>query len=154
MATQRKFSPYESGLKALLHSFRHAMKDIALAGVMGFALGAIVTEAVGAILMRAWPTLTVHLAAAAIGLLLGYAAAVTLALRDTIRGVVGTLEHIATEIEHLGSRITHEVEEHTGHTEAGGASSQPAQMAPIAATALAGHNGHDVLAMVRPIDGR
>lgn len=158
MSSPLKFDRDQGGFRSLLHSFRHSLRDIALALLIGIVFGAALTEAVAAALTRAWPTLNVHLAALAIGLLLGYAAAVTMALRETIRGVASSLVAIGEEIEHLGSRVTHEFEERIGHTDNAVATntvtaSQPLAQLPEPAPLTAKHNGHGVATLVRPLDG-
>lgn len=151
MSTQRKLTPVQSGLRGLLHSVRHAMRDIALTWLACLALGVVVTEVVGAALTGSWPTLNVHLAAVAIGLLSGYAGAATIALREMVHVALETMEHIVSDIEHLGTRLTHEVEEHTGHAQASAASREPGE-ATTTLQVESAHNGHSVPVMVRPMD--
>lgn len=150
MGTQRRSTPVESGLRGLLHSVRHVIRDIVLTWLGCLALGILVTEVVGAALSGSWPTLNVHLAAVAIGLLSGYAGAATVALREMVHVALETMEHIVSDIEHLGSRLTREVDEHTGHAQGSGSLQQA-----VAATTLqveSAHNGHSVPVMVRPME--
>lgn len=152
MSTQRKFTPVQSGLPGLLHLVRHAMRDIALTWLACLALGALVTEVVGVALTGSWPTLNVHLAAVAVGLLSGYAGAATIALREMIHVALETMERVVSEIEHLGTRLTHEVEEHTGHREPPQTAQQLVAPEIVTTQAAAAHNGHSVAVMVRPMD--
>lgn len=150
MSAQRKLAPVESGLRGLLHSVRHAMREILLTWLACVALGVLVTEVVGAALTGSWPTLNVHLAAIAIGLLSGYTGAATVALREMIHVALETMEHIVSDIEHLGTRLTREVEEHSGHARASGTPQQPVEATALQVESV--RNGHSVPVMVRPLD--
>jgi hypothetical protein len=100
----------------------HWLRTMVLMGLVFAAIGAAVTEAIGAALARSWPPAPAHVAAAVIGLALGYAAAVTVALRATLGGVVGSLEWIAGQIEEMANRVVRDAEAllprsdaHAGH---------------------------------------
>jgi hypothetical protein len=97
-------------VRSLLRTIRYAVGTILLTGLIFVVFGVLLIEAMSIVLTRTLPTIYVHLVAAAIGLLLGYAAAVTVALREVVRGVMGTLERIVTEIEHAGTQLAHSVE--------------------------------------------
>lgn len=89
---------------------RHALRAILTTGLLFALLGAALTETVAIVWARALPTLPVHLIALAVALLAGYAAVVTIALRETFHGIVSSLELITREIEKLASRTLHDAE--------------------------------------------
>lgn len=101
-------------VRSLLRTIRYAVGTILLTGLIFVVFGVLLIEAMSIVLTRTLPTIYVHLVAAAIGLLLGYAAAVTVALREVVRGVMGTLERIVTEIEHAGAQLAHSMEAFSG----------------------------------------
>lgn len=97
-------------IRPLLRSIRYAVGNILLTGLVFVVFGVLLTESMSIVLTRTLPTGYVHIAAAAVGLLLGYAAAVTVALREVVRGVIGSIERIVTEVEHVGAQLAHTVE--------------------------------------------
>lgn len=140
------------GARSLLHTIRYAVGTVLLVGLIFVVFGVLLIEAMSIVLTRTLPTPYVHLMAAAIGLLLGYAAAVTVALREVVRGVVGTLERIVTEIEHAGAQLAHSVEAFSS-TPSGNYSDTPhstqsnlrGDMSPPRANGLA-------TALIRPVE--
>jgi hypothetical protein len=101
---------YEPPSRHIFRALRHALRDV-LVGWFVFALiGAAATEAIGAYLTRSAPDLSTHIAAVAMALTMGYAAAVTVALRAVIRSLVGSMEWVAGEVERLTGRVVHEAE--------------------------------------------
>jgi hypothetical protein len=94
-----------------------ALRAVLLFG-LGFALaGALAAEALGAYVARGWPLWPAHVAAVAMGVTLGYAAAVTVALRAVLVGVVKSVEWTLAEVEGVADRVVHEVETLTHATE-------------------------------------
>lgn len=153
------------GVRSLLRTIRHAVRNILVVGLGFVVVGVILTEAAGILLTRAWPTANVHLAAAAVGLLLGYSAAITAALRETMHGMLSSLssvERIVTEIEHAGARVTHEVEvlasqpdvkgRHTGTTPMGTMAKRAASTAPGGIGAYRSGGNGAVTMVIGPVD--
>lgn len=89
---------------------RHALRAILTTGLLFALLGAALAETIAIVWTRTLPTLPVHLIALAVALLAGYAAVVTIALRETFHGIVSSLELITREIEKLTSRTLHDAE--------------------------------------------
>jgi hypothetical protein len=79
-------------------------------GLLFALLGALLTETIAIVSARALPSIPTHWIALAIGLLMGYAAVVTVALRETVRGIVSSLERITEELEKLASHTLHNAE--------------------------------------------
>lgn len=147
MSSEMRDAQEIGDVRSLLRSLRHAVRNILVAGLGFVVVGVILTEAASTLLAHAWPTINVHLVAAVVGLLLGYAAAVTVALRETVRGVLSSLERVVAEFEHAGARLTHDIAEladqpgvrYTGRSSTGTAAT-PA--APAASTSrYPGGNG-------------
>ncbi len=86
------------------------LRTMVLVGLAFAAVGAAATEAVGAAIERSWPNVPTHVAAAVIALALAYGAVVTIALRATLAGVVGSLEWLGGQIEGMAGRVAHEAE--------------------------------------------
>ena len=79
----------------LIRFIRHAIWDMMRAGLIAMILGIIIAEAAGFFLVKDWPTnLFVHVATAGFAIALGYAASVTAALVELIRGLAAASTHI------------------------------------------------------------
>jgi hypothetical protein len=89
---------------------RHALRLMLVEGVLFALLGAFLTETIAIVWTRAMPPTPVHWIAVAVGLLVGYAAVVTVILREAVRGIVSSLEHITAELERLASHTMHDAE--------------------------------------------
>ena len=81
--------------KDLIRFIRHAIWEMVRAGLIAMIIGIIVAEAAGFFLDKTWPTdLFVHVATAAFAITLGYAASMTAALVELIRGLAAASTHI------------------------------------------------------------
>jgi hypothetical protein len=89
---------------------RHALRLMLVEGVLFALLGAFLTETSAIVWTRALPPTPVHWIAVVVGLLVGYAAVVTVVLRETVRGIVSSLEHITAELERLASHTLRDAE--------------------------------------------
>jgi hypothetical protein len=88
-----------------------ALRNILVFGVLGFLLGAGVTEAVAVGVSGVYPPTTLtHVASAIIGVLLGYAIAVTIAFSALLTGLVESAEWVVSEVERLVGGVVHEAE--------------------------------------------
>lgn len=105
-----KRSGQKGEIVSLLHRIRYDVGNILLTGLVFLVFGVLLTESMSIVLTRTLPAVNVHIAAAAIGLLFGYAAAVTVALWEVVRGLIGSVERIVTEIEHAGAQLNHSIE--------------------------------------------
>jgi hypothetical protein len=94
----------------LRHAIFGAVRGVVLAGLAFAALGAIGTEAVGAYLAQGVPTTGTHIAAVALALILGYAAALTVAFRALLGGIIHGMEWVVGEIEHLAGGVVRDAE--------------------------------------------
>ncbi len=108
--TQPQTSAPRSAFQHLRGTLLHAVRDIIVFGLIGLALGAIATEAVGMALTGSLPTLPTHVAAVAVGLFLGYAVAATIAFSALLTGVVHSMEWVVDEVEQLAGGLVHEAE--------------------------------------------
>lgn len=73
----------------------HALWRVVRAGVLGVLVGGVAGEAAGYFLNGGWPPqVFTHVASAAVALLLGYAAAITVTLVEGVRGVAGAVGQI------------------------------------------------------------
>jgi hypothetical protein len=104
---------------------RHALGRILTQGILFALLGALLVETIATISARTLPSTPTHLIALGIALLMGYAAFVTVALRETVRGIVSSLESITAELEKLVSHTFHDAEALL-HLSDSGAARQPA----------------------------
>jgi hypothetical protein len=107
---QPQTSAPRSAFQHLRGTLLHALRDVILFGLIGLALGAIATEAVGMAMTGALPTLPTHVAAGAVGLFLGYAVAATIAFSALLSGVVHSMEWVVDEVEHVAGGLVHEAE--------------------------------------------
>jgi hypothetical protein len=79
-------------------------------GLLFALLGGVLTETIAIVWTRTMPPTPVHWIAVVVALLVGYAAVVTVILRETVRGIVSSLEHITAELEQLASHTLHDAE--------------------------------------------
>ncbi|HEY1390782.1 MAG TPA: hypothetical protein VGF38_19765 [Ktedonobacterales bacterium] len=107
---QSQTSTSRSAFQHLRGTLFHALRDIILFGLIGLALGAIATEAVGMAMTGSMPTRPTHVAAGAVGLLAGYAVAATIAFSALVTGVVHSVEWAVDEVERVASGLAHEAE--------------------------------------------
>ncbi len=99
-----------SGTQRVMRTLRQGVRNILL-GWLAFALlGAVVTELMGWYLTRSLPTGPTHVAAVTIALLLGYAAAVTVAFRALLHSLVESVEWVGSELKRLAGRVFHEAD--------------------------------------------
>jgi hypothetical protein len=89
---------------------RHALGRMLTQGILFALLAALLTETVAIVSARTWPSAPTHWIALLIGLLMGYAAIVTVALLETVRGIVSSLERFTEELEKLASHTLHDAE--------------------------------------------
>jgi hypothetical protein len=100
-------------------------------GLLFGLLGALLVETIAIVSAHTLPSGPTHWIALAIALLMGYAAIVTVALRETVRGIVSSLERITEELEKLASHTLHNAETLL-HLTDDEASNQPARSTSIA----------------------
>jgi hypothetical protein len=97
--------------KHILGSLERAFRLMAITGFIVAILAGLSTEVIGSFLTNEVPpTGPTHLAAAAIAITFGYAAAVTVAIGEILRGLIRGIELIVSETEHLAQEGLHEVE--------------------------------------------
>jgi hypothetical protein len=91
------------------------------------------TEAIGAALTRALPGGPTHIAALAIGLFLGYAAAATVTIWALVAGLAETIRALAGDLERAGQSVVHELEKLAGVRDQ---HSETTTVAPIVASSV------------------
>lgn len=95
--------------KHVLHAMRRAFIAIALTGLIVAVIAAVATEVVSAILNGKFPpSPTTHLAAAAIAIAFGYAAAMTVAVAEILHGMIVAIELLVQESEKLAGEAVKE----------------------------------------------
>lgn len=106
---QRVMSVLGNVAKHILGSIERAIRAMAITFLIVAILVALGTEATGYVLTRDinGPT---HLAAAALAIAFGYAAAVTVAIGEILRGIIKGIEMIVEESEHLAQEGLREAE--------------------------------------------
>jgi hypothetical protein len=100
----------QSAFQQLRHTLGRALRNIVVFGLIGLIVGAGATEAVAALLTGAAPGPLTHIAAAAVGVLLGYAIGVSIAFRALLVGMVETTEWVLGEVQRLLGGAVHEAE--------------------------------------------
>ncbi len=95
----------------LRHGLRAALRQIIGAGVLAFVIAALVVEFVGALALRGVPMAETHIVALLLALALGYAVAMSVALRELARTGVKALEFVAEEARRLGIDVMREAEQ-------------------------------------------
>lgn len=97
--------------KHILHGLRRALRAVALTFLIGALIAAGATEAVGAFLTHSFPPPgPTHLAAAAIAITFGYAAAITVAIEEILRAIIKAVEIIVEEAEKVEKKAVQEIE--------------------------------------------
>ena len=99
-----------SAFQHLRRTLFRALRNIIVFGLIGVVLGTAATEAVGAAVTGSVPTPPTHVAAGVVGLLLGYAVAVTVAFGALLTGLVESMEWVVGEVERLASGVVREAE--------------------------------------------
>jgi hypothetical protein len=87
-----------------------AIRRLIAAVLLAIALGALAVEVAGMALTHAWPALPMHVAAAVVALLAGYAAAVTVLFRALLRAIGRSAEWVTNEVEQATKRVLHDAE--------------------------------------------
>jgi hypothetical protein len=98
-------------LKHILISVERALRAMVITGLIVFLVVGLGTEALGAYFTHELPPsgLT-HLSAAALGIAFAYAAAVTVAVIEILRGIIRGIELIVAETEHLAEEGLRDLE--------------------------------------------
>src|SRR5690348_18311035 len=92
-----------------------ALRNILVFGMLSFIMGAAATEVVAAVVTGVYPpTNLTHVAAGVVGVLLGYAVAVTIAFGALLTGLVESAEWVVAEVERLVGGVVHEAESEIG----------------------------------------
>ncbi|MGH2515511.1 MAG: hypothetical protein ACRDHP_07630, partial [Ktedonobacterales bacterium] len=96
--------------KHILHSLRRAFIVISITGLVVALIAAIATEVISGVLTHSFPTGSTHLAAAALAVAFGYAAAMTVAIAEILRGMIIAIELLVKESEKLAEEAAKEAE--------------------------------------------
>src|SRR5215813_8168695 len=97
--------------KHMLTGLQRAFRAVALTGLIVAIVVAGVTEVVGAVLTgQIPPSGPTHLAAAALAIAFGYAAAITVAIEEILRAIIKAFELVIQEAEKIGKEAITEVE--------------------------------------------
>ncbi len=96
--------------KHILTGLRRAFYAVFLTGIVVALIAAAATEVVGAFLTHEFPSGANHLAAAAIAIAFGYAAAVTVAIGEILRAIIKAVELIVEEAEKVEKKAVEELE--------------------------------------------
>lgn len=96
--------------KHILGGVRHALRAVVITGFFVALFVAAATEAVGAFLTKSFPTGPTHLAAAALAIAFGYAAAITVAIEEILRAIIKAVELIVEEAEKAEKKAVEEIE--------------------------------------------
>ena len=99
-----------SAAKHILHSLRRAFIVIAITGLVVALIAGAATEVAAAFLTHSFPSGPAHLAAAALAVSFGYAAAMTVAIAEILRGIILAIELVVEESEKLAGEAVHEAE--------------------------------------------
>ncbi len=94
----------------ILHALRRAIWAMAVTGLIVALLAAAATEVIAFFLTKSFPTGPTHLAAAALAVAFGYAAAVTVAISEILMAIVKTIELLVQESEKLAEEAFKEAE--------------------------------------------
>ena len=96
--------------KHILHGLRRALRAVALTFLIVALVAAGATELIGSFLTHSFPTGPTHLAAAAIAIAFGYAAAITVAIEEILRAIIKAVEIIVEEAEKVEKKAVQEIE--------------------------------------------
>src|SRR5579875_3319175 len=100
-----------NAFKHVLGGILHALRAVALAFIIVAILAAAATEGVGFALTKQFPPSgPTHLAAAALAIAFGYAAAITVAIEEILRTMIKAFEYVVQEAEKLGKEAIEEAE--------------------------------------------
>lgn len=95
----------------ILHALRRAIWAMAITGTIVAVVAAAVTEVIAFFLTKTFPPAgPTHLAAAALAVAFGYAAAVTVAISEILIAMVKTIELLVKESEKLAEEAFKEAE--------------------------------------------
>src|SRR5260370_17306358 len=110
MNIERRFvAVLGTAAKHILHGLRRALRAVALtSAIMGIIVVAI-TEATAAFLTGSFPTGLTHLAAAALAIAFGYAAAITVAIEEILRAIIKSVELVVEEAEKVEKKAVEEI---------------------------------------------
>lgn len=98
-------------MKHVLGGLLKAFRAIALTGLIVALVAAAATEGVAVALTREFPPSGMtHLAAAALAIAFGYAAAITVAIEEILRTIIRAFELVIQEAEKLGKEAAQEAE--------------------------------------------
>ena len=136
---QRLVAVLGTTAKHILGGLRHALRAVALTFLIVALLAAAVTEVVASFLTHSFPTGETHLAAAAIAIAFGYAAAITVAIEEILRAIIKAVELIVEEAERVEKKAVAEIEV------LGRRAEEQAERLGRAAAADAGAFGHSAL---------
>ncbi len=107
---RRKPGSHDTAFTHLRRALTRAFRRVLLTGFIFAILGAAATEGVAVLLTGALPTIPTHVAAVAVGLLLGYALAATVAFRALLGAIVEAMEWVVERIENLAARVVQDAE--------------------------------------------
>ncbi len=111
MLERRLVSLLGTTTKHILGGLLHAIRAMVIAGVVCFVLAAAVTEVAATLLTHTVLSGPADLAAAALGVIFGYAAAVTVAIEEIIKSFIEAIELIVEEAEKLEKKAAEEIGE-------------------------------------------
>src|SRR5260370_4898698 len=110
MTIERRFvAVWGTAAKHILHGLRRALRAVALTFVITAILVVAITEATAAFLTKSFPTGLTHLAAAALAISFGYAAAITVAIEEILRAIIKSVEIIVEEAEKVEKKAVEEI---------------------------------------------
>jgi hypothetical protein len=100
-----------NSFKHVLGGIIHALRAIIIAGLATAVAVGGATEAIGSAVSQQFPPAGLtHLAAAALALAFGYAAAITVAIEEILRTIIKAFELVIQEAEKLGKEAITEAE--------------------------------------------
>lgn len=98
-----------NGVKHILTGLERGLRAVAITGLIVALLVALATEGVGVFLTQSFPTGATHLAAAALAISFGYAAAVTVLIGELLRAFIKAIELIVEEAERIEKKAVEEL---------------------------------------------
>ena len=96
--------------KHILGGLRRAVRAVFLTFLIVALVVGAVTEVVSSFLTHALPGGMTHLAAAALAISFGYAAAITVAIEEILRAIIKSVELIVEEAERIEKKAVQEIE--------------------------------------------
>lgn len=107
---QRLVKLLGNSAKHVLVGLRRAFYAVALTGLIVAVVAAVVTEVIAWFLTKQFPPSgATHLAAAALAISFGYAAAMTVAIGELLRAIIKAVELIVEEAEKLEKKAQQEI---------------------------------------------